>query len=69
MESTRYDRGERQRAHLRGGKNIFDRLVVRSGAANLGLLVRRIFGRDNAAGLAGALSVRDDSFEPVGELH
>jgi transposase len=40
-----YDRGGMRRVHLRGQENILKRLVVHSGAANLGLLMRKLFGR------------------------
>jgi len=39
-----YDRGGMRRLHLRGRENILKRLVVHSGAANLGLLMRSLFG-------------------------
>lgn len=39
-----YDRGGMRRVHLRGRENILKRLVVHSGAANLGLLMRALFG-------------------------
>src|SRR5207302_1169745 len=39
-----YDRGGMRRVHLRGRKNILKRLVVHAGAANLGLLMRKLFG-------------------------
>ena len=39
-----YDRGGMRRVHLRGGRNILKRLVVQAGAANLGLLMRKMFG-------------------------
>jgi transposase len=39
-----YDRGGMRRLHLRGRDNILKRLVVHSGAANLGLLMRKLFG-------------------------
>lgn len=51
-----YDRGGMRRVHLRGRENILKRLVVHSGAANLGLLMRKLFGRGTPRGLAGALS-------------
>ena len=41
--------------HLRGRENILKRLVVHSGAANLGLLMRKLFGKGTPRGLAGAL--------------
>jgi transposase len=40
-----YDRGGMRRLHLRGRDNILKRLVVHSGAANLGLLMRKLFGK------------------------
>lgn len=39
-----YDRGGMRRVHLRGRENILKRLVVHAGAANIGLLMRKIFG-------------------------
>jgi transposase len=51
-----YDRGGMRRLHLRGRENILKRLVVHSGAANLGLLMRKIFGKGTPRGLAGALA-------------
>ena len=39
-----YDRGGMRRVHLRGRTNILKRLVVHAGAANLGLLMRELFG-------------------------
>jgi transposase len=44
-----------RRVHLRGRENILKRLVVHSGAANLGLLMRKLFGQGTPRGLAGAL--------------
>jgi transposase len=40
-----YDRGGMRRVHLRGRENILKRLLVHSGAANLGLLMRKLFGK------------------------
>ena len=51
-----YDRGGMRRVHLRGRENILKRLVVHSGAANLGLLMRKLFGKGTPRGLQGALS-------------
>jgi transposase len=48
-----YDRGGMRRVHLRGRENILKRLVVHSGAANLGLLMRRLFGKGTPRGLQG----------------
>jgi transposase len=50
-----YDRGGMRRVHLRGRENILKRLVVHSGAANLGLLMRKLFGKDTPRGLQGCL--------------
>jgi hypothetical protein len=44
-----------RRLHLRGRENILKRLVVHSGAANLGLLMRKLFGKGTPRGLAGTL--------------
>ena len=51
-----YDRGGMRRLHLRGRENILKRLVVHSGAANLGLLMRKLFGKGTPRGLARPLS-------------
>src|SRR5271170_5668879 len=51
-----YDRGGMRRVHLRGRENILKRLVVHSGAANLGLLMRKLSGKGTPRGLAGTLS-------------
>jgi transposase len=50
-----YDRGGMRRVHLRGRNNIHKRLVVHAGAANLGLLMRKIFGVGTPKGLQGRL--------------
>lgn len=50
-----YDRGGMRRVHLRGRMNILKRLVVHAGAANLGLLMRKIFGVGTPKGLQGRL--------------
>jgi transposase len=50
-----YDRGGMRRVHLRGRENILKRLVVHSGAANLGLLMRKLFGKGTPRGLARTL--------------
>jgi hypothetical protein len=44
-----------RRVHLRGRENILKRLVVHSGAANLGLLMRKLFGKGTPRGLQGRL--------------
>src|SRR3982750_2105793 len=48
-----YDRGGMRRVHLRGRTNILKRLVVHAGAANLGLLMRKLFGAGTPKGLQG----------------
>src|SRR5579863_10298232 len=48
-----YDRGGMRRVHLRGRENILKRLVVHSGAANLGLLMRNLFGKGTPRGFQG----------------
>jgi len=50
-----YDRGGMRRVHLRGRENILKRLVVHSGAANLGLLMRKLFGKGTPRALQGPL--------------
>jgi len=50
-----YDRGGMRRVHLRGRENILKRLVVHAGAANLGLLMRKLFGKGTPRSLAGRL--------------
>jgi transposase len=52
-----YDRGAMRRVHLRGRENILKRLVVHAGAANLGLLMRTIFGAGTPKALQGSLAV------------
>lgn len=51
-----YDRGGMRRVHLRGRENILKRLVVHSGAANLGLLMRKLFDKGTPRALAAALT-------------
>jgi transposase len=48
-----YDTGGLRRVHLRGHLNILKRLIVHAGAFNLGLLMRRAFGRGTPRGLQG----------------
>jgi transposase len=50
-----YDRGGMRRVHLRGRLNILKRLAVHAGAANLGLLMRKIFGAGTPKSLQGGL--------------
>ena len=50
-----YDRGGMRRVHLRGRTNILKRLVVHAGAANLGLLMRKMFGAGTPRALQGRL--------------
>src|SRR5881396_562782 len=48
-----YDTGGLRRTHLRGHRNILKRLLVHAGAFNLGILMRKIFGRGTPRGLQG----------------
>jgi transposase len=48
-----YDTGGMRRTHLRGHTNILKRLLVHAGAFNLGLLMRKAFGRGTPRGLQG----------------
>src|SRR5678816_4469771 len=48
-----YDRGGMRRVHLRGRENILKRLAVQAGAANLGLLMRKVFGKGTPRSLQG----------------
>src|SRR5713101_7166027 len=48
-----YDTGGLRRTHLRGHHNILKRLLVHAGAFNLGLLMRKAFGRGTPRGLQG----------------
>jgi transposase len=49
-----YDRGGMRRVWLRGRRNILKRLVVHAGAANLGLLMRKMFGVGTPKSLQGS---------------
>ena len=42
-----------RRTHLRGHENILKRLLVHAGAFNLGILMRKAFGRGTPRGLQG----------------
>jgi transposase len=54
-----YDTGGMRRAHLRGHPNILKRLWVHASAFNLGILMRRTFGRGTPRGFQGrALDAR-----------
>jgi transposase len=48
-----YDTGGLRRTHLRGHQNILKRLLVHAGAFNLGLLMRKAFGRGTPRELQG----------------
>jgi transposase len=54
-----YDTGGLRRVHLRGHPNILKRLLVHAGAFNLGLLMRRVFGRGTPRGLQGRRPLSD----------
>src|SRR5437667_1698839 len=48
-----YDTGGMRRTHLRGHRNILKRLLIHASAFNLGILMRKIFGRGTPRGLQG----------------
>jgi transposase len=48
-----YDTGGMRRTHLRGHPNILKRLLVHASAFNLGILMRKVFGRGTPRGLQG----------------
>jgi transposase len=48
-----YDTGALRRTHLRGHPNILKRLLIHAGAFNLGILMRKTFGRGTPRGLQG----------------
>ena len=48
-----YDTGGMRRTHLRGHRNILKRLLIHASAFNLGILMRRVFGRGTPRGLQG----------------
>jgi transposase len=48
-----YDTGRMRRVHLRGHENILKRVLLQAGAANLGLLMRRLVGVGTPRGLQG----------------
>jgi transposase len=54
-----YDTGGLRRVHLRGHRNILKRLLVHAGGFNLGLLMRRVFGRGTPRGLQGRRPLSD----------
>src|SRR6202521_2916629 len=63
-----YDRGRMRRVHLRGRQNILKRLVVHSGAANLGLMMRKLFGMGTPRGLQGRLQAIISAANPSPRL-
>ena len=51
-----YETGGMRRTHLRGHANILKRLLVHTGACNLGLLMRTLIGVGTPRGLQGRLA-------------
>jgi transposase len=51
-----YETGRMRRVHLRGHTNILKRLLIHTGAFNLGLLMRQLIGVGTPRGLQGRLS-------------
>lgn len=49
-----YETGGLRRAHLRGRQNIAKRILIHAAGFNLGLLMRRCFGRGTPRGMQGA---------------
>lgn len=49
-----YDTGGMRRTHLRGHPNILKRLLIHTSGFNLGILMRKVFGRGTPRGLQGA---------------
>jgi transposase len=63
-----YDTGGMRRLHLRGRGNILKRLLVHVGGFNLGLVMRRLFGRGTPRGLAGLRVCIFDSLSSLWKL-
>ncbi len=63
-----YDRGGMRRVHLRGRENILKRLVIHVGAANLGLLMRKLVGVGTPKALQGRLPVAVSALTAVPSL-
>ena len=51
-----YETGGMRRTHLRGHANILKRLLIHTGAFNLGLLMRTLMGVGTPRGLQGQLA-------------
>lgn len=51
-----YETGRMRRAHLRGRGNVLKRLLIHSGALNLGLVMRKLMGAGTPRGLAARAS-------------
>jgi len=51
-----YETGGMRRVHLRGHTNVLKRLLIHTGAFNLGLLMRQLTGVGTPRGLQGRLS-------------
>jgi transposase len=60
-----YDTGGMRRLHLRGRGNILKRLLVHVGGFNLGLVMRKVFGRGTPRGLAGLRQCIFDSLSSL----
>ena len=52
-----YDTGGMLRTHLRGRGNILKRVLIHSGAFNLGLIMRKVVGAGTPRGLCAGVSV------------
>ena len=61
-----YETGGMRRTHLRGHKNILKRLLIRVGAFNLSLVLRKKLGAGTPRGLATAKKAFDSLCKAVG---
>jgi len=57
--------GGARRTRLRGRENVRKRYLLQAGAANLGLVMRSLFGRGTPRGLAETQSVRRQAIAPL----
>jgi len=60
-----YETGGMRRTHLRGHENILKRLLIHTGAFNLGLLLRKLTGTGTPRGLQGSLHLIRGLLSPV----
>ena len=58
-----------RRVHLRGRENILKRLMIHSGAANLSLVMRKLFGKGTPRGAQGSRSARLTAANALARLY